>query len=140
MEKTKEELRSYRNDLKHLEKLQEQIEELKEEAEKTTKELSDMPRSGGGAKDKIAECVALMVDLQKEKAEKTIPLLLKLKKIENTIERLPTYYGNILHDIYIDGKTLTEVSAENKKDYIYFCRTIHKKALELYKEEREKQV
>ena len=38
MEKTKEELRSYRNDLKRLEKLQEQIKVLEERAKAPTKE------------------------------------------------------------------------------------------------------
>lgn len=138
MEKVKEELRSYHEELKYVQKLENEIEALRTLAEATTKEISDMPSGGGSTiQDKMAECVAEIVDLMNEKSERTIEMLHKLKRIENVIDCMPQPYKNILYSAYIEGKSLTEVAVEQGLDYIYFCRKKHKKALILYKKIKE---
>jgi septation ring formation regulator EzrA len=136
MEKTKEELRTYITELNYIRELEDEIEQLRTKAEAITKEISDMPIGSSTVKDKMAQCVAQIVDLTTKKAEYISKSLETLKRIESIIASLPKKYRNILHSIYIQGKSLTTVAADNGYDYIYFCRKVHKKALELYKKRK----
>lgn len=137
MEQTKEELRTYCDELKYIKKIENEIEELRTRAEAITKEISDMPSGSSVIKDKMAECVAQIVDLMNKKADYIYQSLESLKRIEDTIEKLPKKYRNILHSIYIENNSLTKVAAENGYDYTYFCRKIHKRALILYKNSKK---
>ncbi len=137
MEKVKEELRSYINELKYIKEIEEEIEQLRCKAEAITKEISDMPIGSSPVKDKMAQCVAQIIDLTSKKADYIANSIITLTRIENIIESLPKKYRNILYSIYIQGNSLTNVAADNGYDYIYFCRKVHKRALELYKKRKK---
>lgn len=78
--------------------------------------------------DPMADAVCEYTDLEKE-IKKDIDKLVKTRmEIVHTIERLNAEEYDILHRVYVQGKTLKEVAAEEKKEYS-FAATLHGKAL-----------
>lgn len=78
--------------------------------------------------DPMADAVCAYTDLEQE-IRKDIDELIKIRmEITHTIEKLNVEEYDILHRVYIQGKTLKEVAAEEKKEYS-FAAALHGKAL-----------
>ncbi|MGN0483846.1 MAG: hypothetical protein ACI4HI_09875 [Lachnospiraceae bacterium] len=92
--------------------------------------------------DPMADAVCQYTDLEQE-IKKDIDGLVKTRmEIVHTIEGLNVEEYDILHRVYVQGKTLKEVAAEEKKEYS-FAAALHGKALKhlqdiLVKEEKKK--
>ena len=141
IEDIKKELREYRDNeilIDNQSRIKEKIEQIRARAESTTKELSDMPKGSPQIQDKIAECVADIVDIELSKVMATLEMEKQNSITYNTIFKLEQPFKNILYYKYIEGYSLKEV-AEN----IIFreekhTSTLHGKALILYLKERNK--
>ena len=139
IEEIKKELNSYMNDKKYIEEKLADIEEMRAKMEKTTTEISDMPKGSNPVADRIAEYIAKIEEIQDENYKRILVMEEKKKTIENIIDATEQPYKNILYFRYIKGYNLIEVAPMIGNEYKWCC-VLHGRALEQYrkiKEERE---
>lgn len=98
--------------------------------------LSITPNIGGdrvqssGNQQKMACAIEKYIDIDREINDRIDALYKTKQEILNTIEQLPEPEYDILHKIYVQNKTLYEVSSE--RDIAYSSVTaIHGRALKL---------
>lgn len=105
-----------------------------------------VPQSSGervqssGSKQKMADAVSRYVDIEAEIDDFIDDLVDAKKEIIETIEKLPTAEYDLLHMVYIQNRSLSEVAYVYGKTYSW-ATTIHGRALQhLQKilDEREK--
>lgn len=137
LEDIKKELKEYLDDKRLIEEKENKIETFKTRAEKITTEISDMPKGSSPVQDRMAECAAEIVDLEREKYEYMLEIERKNRIIENTIFSLDQPYRNILYFKYVIGDNLTIVANKIKKEYKWTL-TLHGKALNKYLKARRK--
>lgn len=120
LEDIKKELKEYYTNqtiINEYERANGKIEALYDQATKTTTILSDMPRGSSKVQDKSAECIAEIIDLQRENANLEIEYAVGLMKLKNqnlivhqTIMKLRSPLNAILIHIYENNKTREEAA------------------------------
>lgn len=135
IERAKQELREYRDNIKYIEEKQNDAEELRTTIEKVTPNLSGMPSGKGDNLDKapLEEGLDRIKEIEKDCNKKLQELLLKKFIVENKIDKLEQPYKSILYLRYIRGKTLNKISDEMGYSYVHICR-MHGDALKFYSE------
>lgn len=107
------------------------IEQRKELLNRLTAIYGEQPRGTSPIQDKVADDLAQLLD----ETEEYLKLLNDLKKkqfeIEDSLDRLPPFYRNILYKVYIKGKKLVTVADEINYSYEETCRK-HGAALNMY--------
>lgn len=83
-----------------------------------------------GNPQKTANAVCIYVDIEKEIEEYKYQLICLMQEISRTIQQLPVIEYNTLHMVYIQGKTLEEVSERYGKSSSW-AKEKHRKAIEL---------
>ena len=79
--------------------------------------------------DSIGDAVAICVDMQDELVEAVEQYKEVIKEVSRTIEQLPQVEYEVVHGLYIQGKTLWEVADELDKSYSAVT-TAHSRALQ----------
>lgn len=138
IEDVKNELKSYRDDYKLIESIEEQINMYASKLTSCTAEISDMPRGSRVIQDRMAEYIAKIEDLKADKYKRLNELEKKTKMIENIIFQLEQPYKTLLYLTYIEGNSLTETAFKIEYDYKYTCK-LHGRALNEYLKIREKE-
>lgn len=136
IEDVKIELKSYKDDCKLIDSIEDQISFYTSKLTSCTAEISDMPRGSRVVQDRLAEYIAKLEDLKAEKYLHLIELENKKRLIENVIFQLEQPYKTLLHIAYIQGNTLTETAYQMQYEYKYACK-LHGKALVEYLKVRE---
>lgn len=133
IERAKQELREYRDNIKYIEEKQNDAEELRTTIEKVTPNLSGMPNGKGDNLDKapLEESLDRIKEIEKDCNKKLQELLLKKFIVENKIDKLEQPYKSILYLKYIRGINLYKVSEELNYSYKQIKR-LHQEALEKY--------
>ena len=133
LEKAKQELREYRDNIKYIEEKQNDAEELRARIEKITSNLTGMPNAKGENPDKapFEESLDRIKEIEKDCNKKLQELLLKKYLVENKIEQLEQPYKSILYLKYIRGINLYKVSEELNYSYQHIKR-MHQEAIEKY--------
>lgn len=133
IERAKQELREYRDNIKYIEEKQNDTEELRTTIEKVTPNLSGMPNGKGDNLDKapLEEGLDRIKEIEKDCNKKLQELLLKKFVVENKIDKLEQPYKSILYLKYIRGINLYKVSEELNYSYKQIKR-LHQEALEKY--------
>lgn len=135
IEKAKEELREYRDNIRYIEEKQNDAEELRARIEKTTQKLTEVQSGKGDNPDKapLEESLDRIREIEKDCDKKLQELLIKKFVVENKIEQLDQPYKSILYLRYIRGNTLSKVSEDMGYSYDHICK-LHGKALKNYAE------
>ncbi len=135
IEKAKEELREYIDNIRYIEEKQNDAEELRARIEKTTQKLSDVQRGIGDNPDMapLEENLDRIREIEKYCDKKLQELLIKKFLVEKKIEQLGQPYKSILYLRYIRGNTLNKVSEDMGYSYDHICK-LHGKALKNYTE------
>ncbi len=135
IEKAKEELREYRDNIRYIEEKQNDAEELRTRIEKTTHKLTEVQSGKGDNLDKapLEESLDKIKEIEKDCDKKLQELLIKKFVVENKIEQLDQPYKSILYLRYIRGNTLNKVSEDMGYSYDHICK-LHGKALKNYAE------
>lgn len=139
IEDVKKELNSYKDDLKLIESMEEQIEHYDSKLTSCTKELNAMPKGSPEIQDRMAEYVAKLMDLKADKLLQLIKLENKKQTVEKTIFELEQPSKALLHIKYINGNSLTETAYKMGYTYKHICK-LHGKALVEYMKARDKNV
>ena len=110
---------------------EEEIESLKARAESTG-------GVGGGVKssvpsDKVGNNVAKYVTLESLLNSRLANLYEERIEILSTIEKLPTKEYELVHDLYVKGKSLSDIAQAKGKSYTWAVKT-HQKATSLLQE------
>lgn len=135
IDKAKQELREYRDNIKYIEEKQNDAEELKTRIEKVTQNITGIPNGKGENLDKanLEESLDRIKEIEKDCKSKLEELLLKKFAVENKIEQLDQPYKSILYLRYIRGNTLNKISNDMGYSYVHICR-MHGDALKFYSE------
>ena len=121
---------AYRIDQRINSKL-EQVQSLRELAEKATSTLSDTPCSGNGNKQKIESVIVKIIDLEHEIDEEIDRLIYLNKDIVSLIKRVKNpEYQTLLELRYLNFKTWEQIASEMHYSIQHTFR-IHDKALSL---------
>lgn len=133
IEKAKQELREYRDNIKYIEEKQNDAEELRTRIEKITNNITGMPNGKGDNPDKapFEESLDRIREIEKDCNKKLQELLVKKYLVENKIEQLEQPYKSILYLKYIRGINLYKVSEELNYSYRHI-KTLHQEAVEKY--------
>lgn len=132
IEKCKQELKDYREDIKYIEEKLNDTEEVKGRIEKVTTILSLTKTNGGDtSNDKFADGISRLEELKIDCNDKMQKLLLKKFFIDSKIEKVEQPYRNVLFFRYTRGKSWEEVSKELGYTRDYVCE-LHGDALYLY--------
>lgn len=137
IEDVKKELKSYKDDIKLIKSMEEQIEHYNSKLTSCTAEISDMPKGSRVIQDRMAEYIAKLEDLKADKYTQLTKLENKKQVIEETIFKLEQPLKTLLHITYISGDSLTETAYKMGYTYKHICK-LHGKALVEYMKEREK--
>lgn len=132
IEKCKQELKDYREDIKYIEEKLNDTEEVKGRIEKVTTILSLTKTSGGDtSNDKFADGISRLEELKLDCNDRMQELLLKKFSIDAKIEKVEQPYKNVLFFRYTRGKSWEEVAKELGYTKDYVCE-LHGEALYLY--------
>lgn len=127
----KEQLKEYRENHLYIKQKKEDLEEYSAIIEKATSILSHT-RANGSGKDKLADQINKITELESEFINNLHKLLLKKFVIDGNIDKLEFPYRDVLFMRYSRAKSWDEIKRELKydsEDYIY---KLHGKALGLY--------
>lgn len=107
------------------------IEARKELLNRLTAIYGEQPRGTSEIHDRVADDLATLLD----ETEEYLKILKNLKhkqfEIEDSLDKLPPFYRNILYKVYIKGKKLVTVADEINYSYEETCRK-HGTALNMY--------
>lgn len=117
--------RTYANAIRSIE---ESIERLRSEMERTTQVLSLAP-AHSGSKDKIAEQVRRMEELEIARAREIADMEAYIDRCRVWLSGIPEQQAEILRLRYMEGKKWEEISDITHYG-IRHCHKIHDKALE----------
>lgn len=132
IEKCKQELKDYREDIKYIEEKLNDTEEVKGRIEKVTTILSLTKTNGGDtSNDKFADGISRLEELKIDCNDKMQKLLLKKFFLDSKIEKVEQPYRNVLFFRYTRGKSWEEVAKELGYTRDYVCE-LHGDALYLY--------
>lgn len=132
IEKCKQELKDYREDIKYIEEKLNDTEEVKGRIEKVTTILSLTKTNGGDtSNDKFADGISRLEELKLDCNDRMQELLLKKFSIDSKIEKVEQPYRNVLFFRYTRGKSWEEVAKELGYAREYVC-DLHGEALYLY--------
>ena len=98
-------------------------------AQSITASIGNERVQSSGSQQKMADAINKSIDMKSE----IETLVSKKKEITDTIEQIPMLEYDILHRVYIQGKTLKEVQAEMKRQYTWIT-TVHGRALQYVQE------
>jgi DNA-directed RNA polymerase specialized sigma24 family protein len=108
---TVDDLKSIRRERVRVRSLQERIERLRTGAEYPLRRLGEATASRGD-RDKLAEAVALIMDLERELVQMVISVESKAEQAERKMARLPEQQAMVLRLYYCNGLKWREVSKE----------------------------
>ena len=111
---------------KQIARLRERIQGLEDELTRITPRLDALP--GGATKDKIADGVSQILDLQLELIRAVIRMESERARIEFEIESLPAQQAKVITARYIDGMSWNKVAKETHYDRRWALK-IHAAAL-----------
>lgn len=132
IEKCKQELKDYREDIKYIEEKLNDTEEVKGRIEKVTTILSLTKTNGGDiSNDKFADGISRLEELKIDCNDKMQKLLLKKFFLDSKIEKVEQPYRNVLFFRYTRGKSWEEVAKGLGYAREYVC-DLHGEALYLY--------
>ena len=121
---------AYRIDQRINSKL-EQVQSLRELAEKATSTLSDIPCSGNGNKQKMESVIVKIIDLENEIDEEIGKLIDLKQEIVSLIKQVKNpEYQTLLELRYLNFKTWEQIASEMHYSIQHTFR-IHDKALSL---------
>lgn len=130
---TKKELRKYYWLRKNIKILEEELYKLETKARNITPIIKDEPRVPGiDVRDKVADLVAKVVDLENIINEKLYESYVVLEKIEKAIDKLPEREKYLIRSRYIDFKRWEEIAVDMNYSYRQ-VHNIHSYALQLLK-------
>jgi len=132
IEKSKQELKDYREDIKYIEEKLNDAEEVKSRIHKVTTSLSLTRTSGGdNSTDKFADGISKLEELEVDCSDRMKTLLLKKFAIDDKIEQVDQPYKNVLFYRYTRGKSWEDTARELGYTRDYVCE-LHGEALYLY--------
>lgn len=132
IEKSKKELKQYREDIKYIEEKLNDTEELRTKVEKVTTILSlTKTNSSNDSPDKFADAISKLEELKIDCSDRMKDLLIKKFKIDDKIDMIEQPYKNILFYRYSRGKNWNDVANELGYTRDYACE-LHGEALYLY--------
>lgn len=132
IEKSKKELKQYREDIKYIEEKLDDTEELKAKVEKVTTVLSlTKTNPSNDSPDKFADAISKLEELKIDCSDRMKDLLIKKFKIDDKIDMIEQPYKNILFYRYSRGKNWNDVANELGYTRDYACE-LHGEALYLY--------
>ena len=132
IEKSKQELKDYREDIKYIEEKLDDAKELKTTIEKVTSVLALSRTSGGNIdNDKFADGISRLEELKIDCSERLKTLILKKFIIDDKIEQIEQPYRNVLFFRYTRGKSWEETAKELGYTRDYVCE-LHGEALYKY--------
>lgn len=132
IEKSKKELKQYREDIKYIEEKLNDTEELRTKMEKVTTILSlTKTNSSNDSPDKFADAISKLEELKIDCSDRIKDLLIKKFKIDDKIDMIEQPYKNILFYRYSRGKNWNDVANELGYTRDYACE-LHGEALYLY--------
>lgn len=132
IEKSKKELKQYREDIKYIEEKLNDTEELRAKVEKVTTVLSlTKTNSSSDSPDKFADAISKLEELKIDCSDRMKDLLIKKFKIDDKIDMMEQPYKNILFYRYSRGKNWNDVANELGYTRDYACE-LHGEALYLY--------
>jgi DNA-directed RNA polymerase specialized sigma subunit len=127
----RKDLKSFKNNQEWIKEQTEYIEQQKEQVNKLTSTLSDMPVGTREVQDSMAEKLSILMDNLDGLLSKILQEQTKQKKILEKIDKLEYPYKLILDKAYIMGKTLVTVASEMGYSYEDICRK-HGTALRIF--------
>jgi DNA-directed RNA polymerase specialized sigma subunit len=127
----RKDLKSFKNNQEWIKEQTEYIEQQKEQVNKLTSTLSDMPVGTREVQDSMAEKLSILMDNLDGLLSKILTEQTKQKKILEKIDKLEYPYKLILDKAYIMGKTLVTVASEMGYSYEDICRK-HGTALRIF--------
>lgn len=108
----------------------EERDRLKAMLTKITPMLRDVPSSGSGGQDKISDAVAKLIDLEAEINREIDSLVDARRTVSQTIDKVEDDKEfNILHQRYVQGKTLEQIAFDMGYTYRWIC-SMHRRALQ----------
>lgn len=132
IEKSKKELKQYREDIKYIEEKLNDTEELRAKVEKVTTVLSlTKTNSSNDSPDKFADAISKLEELKVDCSDRMKDLLIKKFKIDDKIDMIEQPYKNILFYRYSRGKDWNDVANALGYTRDYACE-LHGEALYLY--------
>ena len=124
-------LKDYKYNKKYVEEIMQDIETRKELINKLTATYGGNGNFKTNINDKIAEDLAILLDMTTD-YEKIIKKMKEdLMVIEKAIEELAPEYRNILYRVYIKGEPLVNIASDLGYSYRQMCRK-HGIALKKY--------
>lgn len=118
---TKEELKKYLWLRRVIKQLEDRREELETEATRMTVRYSDQPKGAPYDKDRMAELVVEMVELDEKIQAKLAESYELARKIEEAIGSLPEREQYLMRARYIEGKSWEQIAV----DMHYSWRQVH---------------
>ena len=128
MEKAKDYMRKIEKINKMIRNKMIEVQQWKDIATSCSAKLSRERVQTSKKADPMADAICEYTDLEQEIKKDIDGLIKERMQIVHTIEQLNVEEYNILHRVYVQGKTLKEVAAEEKKEYS-FAAALHGKAL-----------
>lgn len=111
---------------RQIERLRERVIRIEAELMRITPRLAGMP--GGADRDKIADGVAKIVDLEQEILNRMFRLENERLRIEDEIAQLPEQQKRVISARYVEGKSWKKVAKETHYNAKYVFM-IHRAAL-----------
>ncbi len=132
VQEAKQELKEYRDDIRYIQRKQEDLEEMRTHLEKMTTKLSKTKTSNNSmSADKMSDGISRMQAVEKEYDKKLQELVLKKLIVDEKIDKLEEPYRSVLFFRYARRMSWIEVAKE--LDYeINTAHKLHGKALYLY--------
>lgn len=127
---TKKQLQGYGWLQKSIQRLEEKVLELRTAAEKMTMTLSGELRNASPERDKIANVIAKIMDVEKLLKEQLHESYILLEEIEKAISKLPEREQYLIRARYIDCRNWEEIGIDMGYAWAQIHR-IHSKALKI---------
>lgn len=115
-----------------IKQLEDRREELETEATRMTVRYSDQPKGAPYDKDRMADLVVEMVELDEKIQAKLAESYELARKIEETIESLPEREQYLMRARYIEGKSWEQIAVDMHYSWQHVHK-IHAHALRLVK-------
>jgi DNA-directed RNA polymerase specialized sigma24 family protein len=125
---TKDELRQYRNNLRLIRQIEQQIAELSADYPQITAYYGDEPRVPSRSHDPLADYIAAKHDLLAQYVQALTDKLMQQQRIEAAIMSLDGIEQVIMREVYIQGLRFKTIAVKESYNYRQVQR-IHARAL-----------
>ena len=127
----RQDLVEYRDNREWIDKRKVRIEMEYENIQRMIATYQETTKRSPEAHDKMAENLAILLDMKIDALNFAIKLVQDLSKIDRALLQMKQPYRNILTDVYVNGDSLVTVADHMNYSYKYMC-VQHGKALRMY--------